>query len=192
MRISAKYTTDDWKGLTFSDETEWALAVEIFHDRIFSRYVDHIDHLLTRKTNGFAVLSLDCVLVETLQQFREGTRKTPYRKGSQYFVNFLTGTSFSQHFTTESAGRFYEEIRCGLLHQSEAEGSSRIKRGDRPLLELTSDKKSVIVNVPLFHGLLKEVISSYEQELLQPESAAARKAFRTKMNFICRVEQIEI
>jgi hypothetical protein len=192
MRISEKYTTDDWKALKFSEETDWALAVAMFHDRIHSRYIDHIDALLSRKVSGFVVLSLDCVLVETLQQFREGTRNTPYRMGKAYFVNFLTGTVFSQHFTATCAKRFYEEIRCGLLHQSEAEGSSRIKRGARPLVELTADEKSVIVNVPLFHGMLKEVIASYEKELRKPESADARRAFRKKMNFICRVEGIQV
>lgn len=192
MRISAQYTTEDWKALTFSDEAEWELAVDMFRDRINSRYLDHIDSLMTRKVSGFAVLSLDCVLIETMQQFREGTRNTPSGKGKQYFVNFLTGTAFSQHFATKSAERFYKEIRCGLLHQSEAEGSSRIKRGDRPLVELTADEKSVIVNVPRFHELLKEVIASYASELLRPESTACRKAFRKKMNFICRVEGIQI
>jgi hypothetical protein len=192
MRISAQYTTEDWKALKFLDQTEWELAVDMFHDRIYSRYVDHIDSLLTRKVSGFAVLSLDCVLVETMQQFREGTRNTPWGKGKQYFVKFLTGTAFSDYFTKTSAERFYYEIRCGLLHQSEAEGSSRIKRGAWPLVELTSNDKSVIVNVPRFHELLKAVIASYEKELLQQESVAVRKAFRTKMNFICRVEGIQV
>jgi hypothetical protein len=104
-------------------------------------------------------------------------------------VKFLTATAFSQHFTTKSAERFYREIRCGLLHQAEAEGSSRIKRGDRPLVELTSDEKSVIVNVPLFHGVLKDVITSYEKELLQQESVTARRAFRSKMNFIAGLKE---
>jgi hypothetical protein len=143
MHISAQYTTEDWKALTFSDEAEWELAVDMFHDRVNSRYLDHIDSLLTRKVSGFAVLSLDCVLMETMQQFREGTRSTPWGKGKQYFVKFLTGTAFSHHFTIKSAESFYYEIRCGLLHQAEAEGSSRIKRGARPLVEITSDEKSV-------------------------------------------------
>jgi hypothetical protein len=192
MRISANYSTEDWKSLKFADETDWRLAVEMFHDRVNSRYLDHIDSLLTRKTSGFAVLSLDCVLVETMQQFREGKRKTPIGQGKPYFVNFLTGTAFSEHFDKNSAERFYTEIRCGLLHQSEAEGSSRIKRGERPLVELTGDNKSVIINVHRFHALLKAVIASYEQELLQPRSITARKAFRTKMNFICHIEGMQI
>jgi hypothetical protein len=75
-----------------------------------------------------------------------------------------------------------------LLHQSEAEGTSRIKRGPLPLVALTADQRSIVVNVHRFHDLLKEVIESYAQELLHPKSVEARIAFRKKMNFICRVE----
>jgi hypothetical protein len=188
MRISASYTVDDWKVLTFSGQDDWELAVDMFKDRLKTRYLDHIDILISRKTSGFAVLSLDCALVETLQQFRNGTRSTPSAKGKQYFVDFLTGTAFAQYFTEDTAKIFYKEIRCGLLHQSEAEGTSRIKRGHLPLVALTADQKSIVVNVHRFHDLLKGVIGSYAQELLQPESVEARIAFRKKMNFICRVE----
>jgi hypothetical protein len=192
MRISASYTIDDWKALTFKSEDDWELAVDMFKDRLKTRYLEHIDVLISRKTSGFAVLSLDCVLVETLQQFRNGANKTPYGKSKQYFVDFLTGTTFAQHFTEETAKIFYTEIRCGLLHQSEAEGTSRIKRGMLPLVALTADNKSIVVNVHRFHDMLKDVIESYAQELLQPQSVDARGSFRKKMNFICRVEGKDI
>jgi hypothetical protein len=188
MRISASYTVDDWKALTFSSEDDWKCAVMMFRDRLQTRYIEHIDFLISRKTSGFAVLSLDCALVETLQQFRTGAKKTPDGKVKQYFIDFLTGTAFGQHFTEETAKIFYVEIRCGLLHQSEAGGASRVKRGPLPLVALTTDNKSIVVNVHLFHALLKEVIESYAQELLQPQSVEARDGFRKKMNFICRVE----
>jgi hypothetical protein len=188
LRISANYTVDDWKSLTFTSEADWELAVDMFDDRLKTRYLDQIDAILLKKTSGFAVLSLDCILIETLQQFRRGAKETPYGQGKQYFIDFLTGTAFSQYFNEDSAKRFYKEIRCGLLHQSEAGGASRVKRGPLPLAALTADKKSVVINVHLFHDLLTNVIESYAQELLKPESVNARSAFRKKMNFISRVE----
>src|ERR1039458_2817007 len=188
MRISREYTVDDWKALTFQTEAEWGKAVEMFVDRLKTRYLEHIDALLGRQTSGFAVLSLDCVLIETLQQFRTGARKTPKRKVGQYFSEFLTSGLFGQHFDKNSAMLFYETIRCGLLHQSEAEGNSRAKRGNgRPLVAYTDDHKGVIVNVTSFHELVKSTVDAYAQELREPGSGW-RKAFRTKMDFICRVE----
>jgi hypothetical protein len=188
MRISASYTVDDWKALTFTSELDWELAVDMFKDRLKTRYLDHIDVLISRKTSGFAVLTLDCALVETLQQFRTGVASTPSQKVNQYFVDFLTGTAFNEHFDQATAKIFYKEIRCGLLHQSEAGGASRVKRGPLPLVALTTDRKSIVLNVHLFHALLKEVIESYAQEMLRPQSVGPRAAFRKKMNFICRVE----
>jgi hypothetical protein len=188
MRISGSYTVDHWKSLDFSSEDDWKIAVDIFKDRLKTRYLDHIELIIGRKNSGFAVLSLDCILVETLQQFRNGTKNTPYGKGQRYFIDFLTGTAFAKHFTEDAAKVFYTEIRCGLLHQSEAEGKSRVKRGPLPLVALTADQKSIVVNAHRFHELLEEVIESYVQELLHPQSVEARVAFRRKMAFICRVE----
>lgn len=113
MRISASYTVDDWKGLAFSSEADWELAVDMFKDRLKTRYLDHTNLLISRKTSGFAVLSLDCVLVETMQQFRSGAKNTPYRRGQKYFIDFLTGTAFAQHFTKETAKIFYTEFAVG-------------------------------------------------------------------------------
>jgi hypothetical protein len=123
LRISRKYTVDDWKHLRFKSETDWDLGVAMFEDRVETRYLEHIRTLLPRKTSGFAVLALDSALIETLEQFRRGKPKTPGKKSWEYFVSFLTETAFGQHFDRTLAILFYNTIRCGLLHQSEAEGN---------------------------------------------------------------------
>jgi hypothetical protein len=188
MRISASYTVDDWKELAFCSEVDWELAVDMFKNRLKTRYLDHIDLLISRKTSGFAVLSLDCVLVETLQQFRNGTKNTPHRKGQQYFIDFLIGTAFAKHFTEETAKIFYAEIRCGLLHQSEAEGTSRLKRGPSRWLLSQPIKRVSSSTFIVFMTYSRKSSSPTLKELLHPKSVEARIAFRKKMNFICRVE----
>ena len=90
MRISANFTTDDLAALKFENEADWIKAVEMFHDRLKTRYIDHIETIIRKPTSGFAVLSFDCVLIEALQQFRLGERETPYGKGKKRFVDFLT------------------------------------------------------------------------------------------------------
>jgi hypothetical protein len=108
------------------------------------------------------------------------------------FVWFLTETAFANHFNANQAELFYETIRCGLLHQAEAEGASRIKRGQNyPLVQYTSDHAGVIINASLFHGLLEQVIEDYALELLNPRAIDLRRAFRGKMNFIARIEEQE-
>jgi hypothetical protein len=104
MLISRNYTAKDWKSLTFKTEDEWQKAVDIFLDRIETRYLIHIDRIIKHRTSGFAVLALDCTLIETLEQFRRGKQKTPSRKVEAYFVAFLTGTSFNKHFDKDTPG----------------------------------------------------------------------------------------
>jgi hypothetical protein len=155
-----------------------------------TRYLEHIRSLLDRKTNGFVVLALDSALIETMEQFRRGVPKTPAKKGREFFESFLTGTAFKAHFNRELAGIFYREIRCGLLHQSEAGGTSRVKRGATlPLASITTDGKGVVVNAPEFHRLLESVVQDYAKDVQSGSDPEVRTRFRRKMNYICRVEQ---
>ncbi len=192
MRISRNYSVQDWKRLRFASEADWEQAVAIFQDRLETRYLEHIRAILPRSTSGFAVLALDSALIETLEQFRRGKPKTPKRQGQQYFEAFLTQTAFSEHFDVALASVFYKTIRCGLLHQSEAEGTSRIKRaGGRPLVTYTVDHTGVVINTRRFHELLEQVIRDYAAQIRTPDSTIARDAFRRKMNYICRIEEKE-
>jgi hypothetical protein len=168
------------------------MAVTIFEDRLESRYFEHIRVLLPRATSGFVVLALDCALMETLQQFRLGTRKTPDKESRKYFVSFLTETLFSEHFNEESAGLFYKTIRCGLLHQTETGETSRIKRGSElPIVAFTRDHSGIVINTKRFHELLEKTIANYVTELRNAGSTLARNAFRKKMNSICRLVEKE-
>jgi hypothetical protein len=189
MRISRHYTDEDWKGLTFVNEADWDKAVIIFEDRLQTRYLEHIRAILPRKTSSFAVLALDSILIETLEQFRRGTSKTPWGKGQEYFESFLTKTDFSERFDVGSAGLFYVTIRCGLLHQAETAGTSQIKRsGNIPVVTCNADGSGIHINTRSFHELLEKVIRKYAAELRTPGSTDARKAFRKKMDYICRME----
>jgi hypothetical protein len=193
MRISRNYKVEDWKQLSFKGQADWDKAVAIFEDRLETRYLEHIRAVLDRKTSGFVVLALDSALIETLEQFWRGTRSTPYRQGKSYFISFFGRTSFSNHFDDKLGGLFYETIRCGLLHQSEAKSNSRIKRGtDGPLVAYTMDHTGVVVNTNKFHALLERVVQEYATDLRDPNSEKPREAFRRKMNYICRIEEKEI
>jgi len=143
-------------------------------DRLDTRYLLHIKELLRHRTSGFAVLTLDCAIIETLEQFRRGMPEAPPGKSGEYFASFLTQTSFSQLFTDGHARLFYKVIRCGLLHQSEAK-SSLVKRSSTlPLIDFTEDRKGLIINAKAFHAKLVVVISEYASLLRSPESKRKR------------------
>jgi hypothetical protein len=188
MRISPKYSVDDWKALTFSTEEDWQRAIDIFEDRIRGRFLKFINVIKDYKFSGFAVLALDCLLIETLQQFREGEPETPYKKENEYFVSFLTETSFSKFFDKNKAKKFYKQIRCGILHQAEVKKNSLVRKcKDEPLVRLTEDSKGLIVNRKLFHEQLVKVFEEYLCCLRDPSAKGQRDKLKKKMNYICRV-----
>lgn len=189
MRISPKYTINDWINLTFSTEEDWQKAVDIFEDRIHGRYLSIIAKIENCEYAGFVILALDCLLIETLQQFREGVEQTPYKKHEQYFKRFLTDTSFKNYFTEEElAGRFYQQIRNGILHQAEIKSSSRVSiRQNDPLVSPTEDCQGLIINRKRFHQQLSKVFYEYISSLRDSSNNELRKMFKKKMDYICRV-----
>jgi len=189
MRISPHYTDDDWRKLSFSTEDEWQTAIDIFEDRFRGRFLEPISRIEGYTCAGFAVLALDCLLIETLQQFREGVPRTPSGQSKTFFVCFLTKTSFRSYFTTKKmAEKFYHQIRCGILHQAEVKENSKVLiRKDTPLIKYTDDRKGLVINRRLFHQQLVQEFEDCVARLREPSNQELRKGFKTKMDYICRV-----
>ena len=187
MYISPQYTDDDWRKLSFSTEDEWQKAIDIFKDRVHGRFLEPISRIEEYIYAGFAVLALDCLLIETLQQFRKGVR-TSSGQSETFFVRFLTETSFGSYFTKKMAEMFYKQIRCGILHQAEVEENSRVLISkDTPLIKYTDDGKGLVINRRLFHQQLVQEFEDYVARLREPSNQELREGFRKKMNYICRV-----
>jgi hypothetical protein len=72
LRISPKYTSTDWLELSASESGDWDTAVEIVRDRLVGRYLRFANENLKDPYSGFVVLALDCLLAETIEQFKAG------------------------------------------------------------------------------------------------------------------------
>jgi hypothetical protein len=187
MRISKNYSTQNWKTLTFSDEKDWQKAIDMFVDRIETRFLGFIRLIEGEEHSGFVIMTLDCLLIETLEQFINGVSETPSGKPKEYFVNFLTNGSFGCFFNQTLAEKFYHQIRCGILHQAEIKGDSRIViRIGEPLAK-PSKHNGLIINRKLFHTQLVKEFEDYVSRLRKndPPNKALRDNFRKKMNYIC-------
>lgn len=77
-------------------QQDWEIAINIFEDRIYGRFLNHIALIERRLSSGFAVMALDCLLCETLEQFYEGREKS--ERYGKTFINFLTTSSFKDFF----------------------------------------------------------------------------------------------
>jgi len=189
-RYGGHWTVEHWKALDFSTEEGWQRAIDIFEDRIRGRFLGMVEAIQDYEFSGFAVMALDCLLIETLQQFYEGRAETLGQSG-KYFRRFLTRTSFGAFFDTKKAALFYRSIRCGILHQAEIKGSSRILiRPGIPLVTWAEDGNGLVINRLLFHEQLECEFSHYVAHLRQndPPDEELRRSFKCKMDVICKVQ----
>jgi hypothetical protein len=185
--ISPSFTAHDWHKISFKTEKDWKCAIAIFKERTQERFLRPIRRVEKCRYAGFAVMALDCLLIEMLEQFREGVNRTPAGKSQAYFESFLTETSFGEYFDLRMARLFYRQVRCGILHQAELRGSSKIVYNDRDkLVRYSDDNRGLIVNRKKFHRVLLAEFESFLRELADPSNVHIRGKFRKKMRSICQ------
>lgn len=186
LRISPKYESTDWLGLSAPDAADWDKAVAIVRDRLVGRYLRFADENLKDPYSGFVVLALDCLLAETIEQFRAG-EITGRGKSKKYITKFLSGPRFQPYFVKEACKHFYEDIRCGLLHQGEAKEMWLVRRGSSTLLQKAGNGRGYIIDVKRFHSAVHETLEDYFQQLVDPAEDKLRTNLWKKMDHICRI-----
>lgn len=191
LRISPSFTADDWAQLAPNAEPDWGRAVEILRDRIDGRFLDHARNCLQAETSGFVVLAIDCMLIEALEQFRRGIVDGRGRS-RELIRGFLAGPRFQPDFGKVAANAFYEDIRCGLLHQAEARRLWLIRRSQTELLLTRTETDAdigYIIDVVQFHEALESAFDDYLNDLIDPSQKQLRENLWAKMDHICRVRQ---
>jgi hypothetical protein len=196
MRISPRFTAAEWRALDLGTEQGWEVAVDILKDRIAGRFLTPINLFLDYAWSGFAVLALDALLVETLQQFWEGEATTPKGKDITYFKRLLCGPLFpprANGFNPTTARLFYTTVRSGIVHQAQVTGSSRVRR-NVPLVKLNVEKHSgpkrqppargITLNPVKFHRAVERAFDRYLSLLRDPTQVERRAHFRKKMDLI--------
>jgi hypothetical protein len=186
LRISPRYTSLDWQSLDSSDPKDWSKATQIVRDRLNGRFLRFASDCLKERDSGFVVLAIDCLIAETIQQFRDGL--TDGRGRSEEMISrFLEGTQFQPHFDAEAREAFYRDIRCGLLHQAEAKRMWLIRRRQPSLLQAIAIGKGYIIDVERFHAAVQGSFDDYLEVIREPASSPLRSNLWKKMNQICNV-----
>jgi Gamma-glutamyl cyclotransferase, AIG2-like len=148
-RTSGSKTADDWMCFRerlkedFQNEDLWLEAYKVFFlERIESRFLAPV-RLIKDNTDperigaGFAIVAILCILMEHLQAFYEGViyttggdqRLCEYRSSKDLFRQFLTTHEpFKSAFDKKDAERFYDDVRCGLLHEAATKGDAKIRK----------------------------------------------------------------
>ena len=145
-KISNIHYSNEWpSGLDDIHSENWSKGIAIIKSRIENRYLLPINQIINSNENsikyncGFLVMSIDCLLIETLNQFYLGiyTSDEKYfsRSTDKYFTSnhqaFRDFFNYSSHFpefknNNDLIYLFYKEIRCGLLHQAQTNTNSLI------------------------------------------------------------------
>jgi hypothetical protein len=195
MQVAPGVDASAWQGLKLDDpdNPDWAKAIGILAARLHDRYIEPVDFLIASEDNkppyerrfGFTVLAIDCLLVETLGAFIEGLEDTDGISKKTFCTFLRTRKQFATEFMTDDlAAKFYEQFRCGILHQAESGGDSKVWSVG-PLLRVEGN--GLTVNRNKFHSYVKVEFQSYLSELRDPQNITLRGNFRKKMNFISRV-----
>lgn len=198
IRISPKYYQKDWRNLKLNENTreDWNTAIKIFMDRIEGRFLEQIkllDENPKRKIGvfaGFAIMSLDCLLIETLEQFYKGKVRTGQGMNEKAFFNFFQRSDeFKSFFETQAKAKiFYQQIRCGLLHQAQTKKKSiiHIKNGKSMLEWIDEDNinEGIKIQRRLFHKEVVKIYEAYVEKISSERDLNFKKKFQKKMNYI--------
>lgn len=197
MEIAPGYTVGDWKQLNLAIDRnqDWSKAIKIFETRIRRRFLDPVDILIAHEAEkprgafGFAVIAIDCLVIETLQGFREG-EPDHNGKSKRLFRAFLA-THWSNFFDdgccdNSKADIFYKRCRCGLHHSGQTDGELRLRRSG-PMIRFKAGNRTV-VNRTGFHEAVKCEFNRYLGELIDGNDSKLRENFRNKMDAICGFE----
>ncbi len=190
MKIAGTFRTDEWPALCArlkADETAaWHEAATLLRQRLGGRYLEHARELLNRRFSGFAILAIDCAVIEALEQFRKGTLSTPRSMSGAYYRDFFTTTRFRKFFTANRADLFFDTVRCGILHQAESKADSLVKKSAASfVVRESSSGAGLVINAKRFHEELEGALDDYINALLAGD-VTLRKSFIKKMDYIAR------
>jgi hypothetical protein len=150
-----------------------------FRERYLNPAVDN------PKRNGFAMLAICCLMVEALESFRNGWKKTNRIKGGgeAVFRGF-----FDQHEEFKDlrpvANEFYKHIRCGILHQAETSGRWLVNRRGTLFSQAGGVQR---LSASVFAKRLGLALDTYVEDLATaPWKDPVWKKARRKLREVCR------
>lgn len=202
-------TEGEWHGLRLrlmasSEAPEWQHAPEWIRDRLDRRFLEPARRVLhddAMQGEGFTVTAIDCILIEFLAALRGGLvyryresdkARAPHEYGSSrtLIMGFLTGLDpYRESFDRKLAAEFYENVRCGLLHEAATKGGWRIRASDiGPLVH--HDGGNPILNRRKLHSALCQTVDKYCEEL--PRSQTLQQGFLRTMDNIFAVERVYV
>ena len=162
--------------LAKKDDSAKQKTIELIDHRFTNRYIKHLKEI----NSGFLKMAISCLTIETLESFKQGKKNTK-GKGADMFKHFFKTEKTNFPGFAEIHDDFYENIRCGILHQAETTNAWRILLVG-PLLN-ESDKA---INAKKFEEALGKSLNDYINKLkIEDWSSDLWKHAIVKLEDIC-------
>lgn len=178
-KLSSTVTVSKYREFEASEEYKEAI-ISFIEERFTERYITPLQDRSTK--HGFSMMAVNCLMIEALEAFWLGLIDTE-NPGAEVFTSFFNRNSNFKDF--RGYGRtFYEDVRCGILHQAETKGGWRIIREGK-LFE--PSKK--IINATEFQKQLKKSLELYCDSLREAswdEEKGLWEKLKFKMDAICK------
>lgn len=183
---SKNYSIEDYNVDCFQGNVEH--LSDFIYGRFYERYIQPFEKMDAETKNGFSIMAIACLMIESLENFWQGKKETPQYKGNDFFESFFSRCLEINNDLSNFKGlKFYKHIRCGILNQAETTGGWIIRRVG-PLLQ----KEAKVINATRFLEQLKIYLEWYKEELKKREFKTDElwKNFRRKMTQVkknCRI-----
>lgn len=147
-------------------------------DRFNERYFNPILKADKSIKSGFTMMAVSCLVIEALESFIYGKEDTT-REGKKMFNSFFSREKSFAYFRSDDSW-FYNDIRCGILHQAEIRKGWKLTRSNSAKL---IDHSSRTINANKFVLELRKSVKAYSVKLQTDD--AYWKNFQKKMTSVC-------
>ena len=205
---------------SYEINNDWLDVIEKFKTRIENFYFKPIDIIKEPKElngEGFTILTIQCALIEMFSAFKYGKIHNHYKRtekpfyeyklSKECFIPFLhTELIFENHFYRIEDGKklinqpfsaieFYNNVRCGLMHEARTKGNWTINakkkyKGDE-IIFISNDilKNNISIDRSILNKRLKEYFTDYLNKISEnpQEGNHLRRLFARKIDHLYEI-----
>lgn len=173
LKLSESVTVSQYRELERAGDREalGRFVRERFEERYFRPALE------SNSRNGFCLMAIGCLVLETLESYYQGLPDTR-RQSRRVFRDFF-GRPTALSVFGEGGDWFFEDIRCGILHQAESRRGWRIKQTGNLI-----DRSVRTINALEFLLELRRAVQAYADQIQRDE--ASWGLFKSKMAAVCR------
>lgn len=205
IKIAGNLTIKDWKNLEVklkpNYDLYWDNAYIYFETRINTRYIKPIEAIkkLNKKGEGFAIVNLQCSLIETIESFICGIihiypyfylkNSKAFKNNNRIYVSFFN--RFNDKFNNLNGKLFFSKVRNPILHETQTKSSWKILAENNNEIAYFTQYDNHTIYRNNFQDKILEILKDYKDSIIFNKpfygipACELRENYITKFNHIC-------